>query len=395
MIRRVLFVDDEPNVLNGLRRCLRPFRGEWDMAFAQGGAEALAALAAAPADVVVTDMRMPGMDGDALLARVRADYPHAVRMVLTGQCTREAVLRLVPLAHGVFTKPCDPAELTAAIRRACSLRDLLRSPDLLALVGKLGGLPTPPALYTRILAELERPDGSLTEVGRVVAEDVGLSAKVMQVANSSLLGLRRPAATPAQAVQAIGMETTKALALMSEVLSRYDAAALRPFSIDDLWDHSRAVAGLAWRIARAELSPAAAAEARLAGLLHDIGRLALASQLPEAYKAVLGRTAADGAGVCAAERAVLGATHAEVGAYLLGLWGLPGPVVEAVARHHDPAGGVAGGIGPLAAVTAAEAILAPAEGGLTYDECLGRLGLGDRAGRWAGFRAAAGPDGGD
>jgi putative nucleotidyltransferase with HDIG domain len=394
MTQRVLFVDDEPNVLDGLRRTLRPLRREWDMRFAGGGPEALAVMAAESVDVLVTDMRMPGMDGDELLARVRCQHPLVVRMVLTGQCTREAMLRLVPLAHGVFTKPCDLDELTAAVRRACAVRDLLRSPPLLTLVGRLGSLPTPPVLYTRILSELGRLDGSIAEVGKVVAGDVGLSAKLMQVANSSLLGLRRPVATPAQAVQMLGIEMTKAMVLVSEVLTQYDPAPLLPFSIDELWDHSRAVARLAGRIAHSEAGPGAATDARLAGLLHDIGRLALASQQPEVYKAALG-AARDGVLLIAAEREILGATHAEVGAYLLGLWGLPPALVEAVALHHDPCRCPDSGFGPLSAVHAAESLLAPDEGGVISAEYLDRLGLGDRLARWAGLRDGGEPEGGD
>lgn len=384
MTRRVLFVDDEPRVLDGLRRALRPFRGDWDARFAAGGAEALAAMAAEPVDVLVSDMRMPGMDGDELLARTRERYPDVVRVVLTGQCTRDAVLRLVPLAHAVFAKPCDPGELRAAVGRACALRDLLRSPPLLALVGRLGGLPTPPPLYAEILAELESPDGSVQGVARLVARDVGLAAKLMQVANSSLLGLRQPVPGPGQAVQVLGMETTKAVVLVAEVLTRYDPAPLRPFSIDDLWDHSRAVAALAGRIAEAEGGPRAAPEARLAGLLHDVGRLALASREPATYREVLRLERDGGLAVPDAERRVFGATHAEVGAYLLGLWCLPPAVVEAVAWHHDPAASPAAAFGPLAAVHAADALLSPGRG--VSDEYLARLGLGDRVPRWAALR---------
>ncbi|MBA4062984.1 MAG: two-component system response regulator [Isosphaera sp.] len=383
MTRRVLFVDDEPNVRDGLRRLLRPLRAEWDMRFAGGGAEALTLMAADPADVLVTDMRMPGMDGDELLAEVRRRHPLTVRMVLTGQCAPDAMRRLVPLAHRVFTKPCDPDQLTAAVRRACSLQDLLRAPPLAAVVGRLGGLPTPPAVYTRVLAELERPDGSIAGVESIVAEDPGLAAKILQVANSCLFGARKPTTCPGRAVQMLGAEATKALVLVSEVLTRYDPAALRPFSIDGLWDHSRAVADLAGRIAQAEAGAAAAADARLVGLLHDVGRLALGSQVPEAYKEVLRAARDDGRAVADAERAVFGVTHAEVGAYLLGLWGLPPAVVEAVAWHHDPAGCPADGFGPLAAVHAAEGLLAPDEGGPPAAPYFDRLGLGDRLSKWA------------
>jgi putative nucleotidyltransferase with HDIG domain len=386
MKRRVLFVDDEPNVLDGLRRMLRPFRNEWDMLFAPGGPRALELMAAQPVDVLVTDMRMPGMDGDELLAAVRRLHPLTVRIVLTGQCTREAMLRLVRLAHRVFTKPCDPDELKAAVQRACVLQDLLRSPALVALVGELGNLPTPPALYTQIVAEMEKPDGALADVGNLLARDVGMAAKLMQMANSSLLGLRNPTTTPMQALQALGTETAKALVLVSDVFTRYDPAAIHPFSIDDLWEHSQEVSALAGAIAGAEAGRAEGADARLIGLLHDIGRLTLVSQRPTEYRDVFRRMRDDRLTLVDAERLVFGATHADVGAYLLGLWGLPNAVVEAVAWHHAPGNCPVSGFGPLAAVHAAESILAPEEAGPADADYFARLRMSDRLPRWIELR---------
>lgn len=382
MIRRVLFVDDESNILDGLRRMLRPYRSEWDMRFANSGSDALKAMAQEPVDVLVTDMRMPGMDGDELLAVVRERYPLMVRMVLTGQCNRGAMLRLARLAHRVFTKPCDPDALKVAVRRACSLQDLLHSSSLAGLVGRLGSLPTPPALYTEILAELEREDGSIIEVGNLIARDVGTAAKLMQMANSSLLGLRQPTTSPVQAVQVLGAETTKSLILVSEVLTRYNPAALHPFSIDDLWSHSQQAAGLAAAIAAAEAGKAQAGDARLAGLLHDVGRLTLATQQPAEYREVLRLTRDEQLTVVEAERSVFGASHPEVGAYLLGLWGLPNVLVEAVAWHHNPSGCPVEGFSPLTAVHAAEAILAPVEGGPEDMVHLDRLQIRDRFLHW-------------
>ena len=394
MVRRVLFVDDEANVLDGLRRMLRPLRGEWDMRFAGSGADALVAMAAEPVDVLVSDMRMPGMDGDELFLTVRRLYPLTVRIVLTGECTREAMMRLVQLAHRVFTKPCKPEELQTAVRRACSLQDLLGSPALAALVSRLGSLPTPPTLYTQILAELERTEGSINEVGKLIAQDVGMTAKLMQMANSSLFALRQPTTNPIHAVQVLGAETTKALVLVSEVLTRYDPTALRPFSIDDLWAHSQETAALAAAIAEAEAGKVHAADARLAGLLHDIGRLTLATQQRHGYREVLRLERDEHLSTIEAEREVFGATHAEVGAYLLGLWGLSNALVEAVAWHHAPSNCPAETFGPLTAVHAAETILAPREGGAIDLVYLDRLKLRDHFPRWAALRRPADQRGG-
>lgn len=393
MKRRIMFVDDEPNVLDGLRRMLRPLRQEWEMEFAPSGPEALAAMAARPVDVLVTDMRMPGMAGDELLSRVREAHPRTVRMVLTGQCTREAMLRLVRLAHRVFNKPCDPGQLKAAVQKACSLQDLLHAPPLIALISRIGSLPTPPAIYGQIVAELEKADGSITQVGNLLAQDLGMSAKLMQMANSAHLGLRVSTTSPARAVQILGAETTKALVLAADVFTRYDPAALHPFSIDDLWNHSQAVAALAGRIATAEAGKECAAETRLAGLLHDIGRLVLVSQAPGAYKKVFQLVREERRPVADAERDVFGATHAEVGAYLLGLWGMPDQLVETVAWHHAPSGSRDTAFAPLTAVHAAESLLSGDEGGTADATYLDALGLGDRLARCAALRDRTQPDG--
>jgi putative nucleotidyltransferase with HDIG domain len=276
------------------------------------------------------------------------------------------------------------------VRRGCALRDLLHNPPLVALVGQLGSLPTPPDLYTRIAAELEKPDGSIAEIGALIARDIGLSAKLLQMANSSLLGLRTRTESPAQAVQILGTETTKALVLVAEVLTRYDASALCPHSIDDLWDHSRSVAELAGAVARAEADRATAADARLIGLLHDIGRLIFASQLPNRYRDAIRLARDERLTLVDAEHRVFGASHADVGAYLLALWGLPEPLVEAVAWHHAPGRCPATAFGPLTAVHAAEALLGADEGGPADADYLRALGMHDRLPVWTKLRAGAG-----
>lgn len=382
MMRRVMFVDDEPNILEALQRMLRPLRSEWDMQFTGNGMEALALMASNPVDVIVTDMRMPGMDGDELLTRVREIHPQTVRIVLTGQCARGAMLRLIPLAHRILTKPFDGEGLRNILRRTHCLRDLLTSPSLKSVVGHLGGLPSLPDLHARVLAELDDPDVSLTEVAVLVSEDVGLVTKLMQMANSALFGLRHPVTSPMKAIQVLGIEMTRATLTAANVFRHYNPVALHPFTIDSLWNHSRQTGELAGRIAKSEGSHERLAEATLAGLLHDVGRLTLASQLPEEYKKVLSIAHQEELTIVEAESRVLGATHTEVGAYLLGLWGLPDPIVEAVAWHHKPSLCPGEGFSPLVAVHAAEAILGQEEGTVLDTEYLERLKLGDHVAKW-------------
>jgi DNA-binding NtrC family response regulator len=123
MKHRILFVDDEPKVLEALRRMLRKQRPEWDMEFVSGGSQALEQMARSPFDVVVSDIRMPGMDGTQLLTEIRERYPHTVRIILSGQYDGQALLGAVRVAHHHLNKPCDPDTLTATVQQACRLRD--------------------------------------------------------------------------------------------------------------------------------------------------------------------------------------------------------------------------------------------------------------------------------
>lgn len=334
---RVLFVDDEPNVLQGLRRMLRPQRDEWDMGFASSGAAALAAMRESPYDVIVCDMRMPGMDGAQVLAAVRDQFPGTTRIVLSGQSDDESVLRTVGPAHQFLSKPCDPSALRDAIARAQSLRRLLKSESLLSLVGRIDALPPLPRVYTELVEILESPGSSAKEVAYVVSKDVGMAAKILQLVNSAFFGLPRRVTNMTMAVSYLGNETIRSLVLTANVFSQLGQRRLEWFPMEALWDHCilvGAVASRACAIHQTERS--LADDAMLAGSLHDVGRLVLAVADGTAYQEAMALAAREGLSAGDAEARVLGATHAEAGAYLLGLWGLPDPVVEAVAYHHRP-----------------------------------------------------------
>jgi YesN/AraC family two-component response regulator len=208
---RLIFVDDEPLLLQGLQRSLRSMAGEWTMEFVSNGPEALERMAAEPFDVVVTDMRMPGMDGAQLLQEVQKLHPETVRFVLSGQSSREAVLRFIGRSHQFLSKPCDIKELKGRIEAAFLLRDLLGSATVKEVISRLTSVPSLPALYDEIMAELESDDPSAARVGDIVARDVAMAAKVLQLANSALLGLRCQISNVHQAVLLIGMEMMRAL----------------------------------------------------------------------------------------------------------------------------------------------------------------------------------------
>ncbi|HOW18772.1 MAG TPA: response regulator [Phycisphaerae bacterium] len=359
MKKRILFVDDEPNVLQGLQRMLRPMRNEWDVAFASGGPEALQKLAAEPFDVVVSDMRMPGMDGAQLLTEVMRHYPQTVRIVLSGHSDQEMILRSVGPAHQYLAKPCDAETLKSTVARACALHDLLTNESLKKLVSGTNTLPSQPALYAEMVRLLQSPNTSVEEVSRLIAQDVGMTAKILQLVNSAFFGLRRRVSNPSEAAVFLGLDTIKALVLSVQIFSLFERPAMRGFALETVWKHSLATATAAKHLAATEkLDRASVEHAFLGGLLHDAGKLVLATNIRDRYAETIALANQRKIPLWQAERETLGATHAEVGAALLGIWGLPDPILEVIAFHHEPRKCLAKGFTTLTAVHVANTLVA-------------------------------------
>ena len=387
---RILFVDDEPKVLRGIERMLAASDCDWETEFAGGGREALALLAQRPFDVVVTDMRMPEMDGAALLNEVMSLYPQIVRVVLSGHSERELILRSVDAAHQYLAKPCDANHLRGVVTRAMALRAVLADESLRSLVSQLRKIPSMPRVYRELMTQIKDPNTSLNDLGAIVARDVGMTAKILQIVNSAFFGLPRHVPDPVQAVCLLGMDVLKALVMTVHIFAELPLENLGELGLANLWNHSTETGAIAKEIAAAlGCERSLCDQALTAALLHDVGKLILAANQTRAYREVL-RLAERGTMPClAAERRVFGATHAEVGAYLLGLWGLPDPTVEAVAFHHRPADCTATAVTPLTAVHVADALQ---HAGPHPDEneplagldigYLDRLGLADRWPQW-------------
>jgi len=380
----ILFVDDELRLLEGIQRMLRPMRNEWEVLTANSGAEALALLATRHVDVLVSDMRMPGMSGAELLDRVTEIAPGTIRMILSGQADRDSLLRSIGSTHRYLSKPCDAHQIRRAIHQAQDLRHYLLSPGLTSLVAHLGDLPSLPEAYLKIQEELRREDPSIERLGDIASQDMGLVAKLLQLSNSGRTARYRPVARADEAIQLLGIDTVRTLILAQHLLKGSDQART-----GDLWRHSVACGTAARAIATAEGTDALTADCAFsAGVLHDCGLLLEAAFLPKEHARIL-EAIAGGSPDLAAEQSVIGTTHQELGAYLLGLWGLPDPLVEAVAFHHRPALSAATGFCPLVAVHVAAAMPGVALVGPEHSlmdtpdlAWIEKLGLASRLPRW-------------
>lgn len=370
MKTKVLFVDDEPNILDGLRRTLRPYRHEWDMWFAASGAEALELLAQESIHVIVSDMRMPQMDGSQLLDEVKRLYPSMVRIILSGQSEQERILRALPATHTFLSKPCDANLLREVINKSRSQVDRLRNSGVKDLVSRIEKLPSVPSVYIELLQELESGDPSIDDVAKIISNDVAMTAKILQLTNSAYFGLATHVSDPHQAAMFLGVDTILALVMSSHVFGSYDSGP-HYHDVEALWRHSMACASAARRIALHQKCAAnTVRHAAVAGILHDCGKLVFMVGYPDEYAKMKSEHGESLVEMLEAERDVFGAGHAEVGAHLLAIWGLPEEIVRIVTDHHMPIEQTEADFSPLHAVHAANALVHEFAGSARAEELL-------------------------
>ena len=333
----VLFVDEEPHMQNALKRSFRHMRTAWDLRFATSPDEAMQALARRPADVLVCAMQFSGRSGLDLLKDVRDHYPRCVRIILSGTVSREVLLRSADIAHQYLTKPFEAEDLEGAIRGAFFVKKLIENSSLQKLISRIGSLPCLPSIYSELTAEMNSEDASVHKIGNLIAKDPALTAKLLKLANSSLFGRPQRIADPVKAAGMLGLDMVRAIVLTASILEDFKDLKSRHFSVEHLWEHAVVTASLCKAITQGQNFDNASPDVAFsAGLLHDIGKLLIAAHLPDSLAAIVQYMDRHQATITTAESHVLGTNHAAIGAYLLGLWGLPAPIVAVVAFHHAP-----------------------------------------------------------
>lgn len=352
----ILFVDDDASLTAGLRRSMRSHRNAVAVEFAADADQAMKCLSERRIDIVVTDLKMPGIDGVSFLRDVERAFPVVIRIVLSGEGTSPLLIRSLGVAHRVVGKPCEASTLLAICLEAANFRLRVHSEETRRLIAGISHLPSPPQVCKRVDAAVAR-DAPLSEIGTIVAEDPALSAKLLQVANSAFFGTRRRVSSTQLAVSMLGLETTKSILFAAGIRESMRATDPRiEAAIEATWTHSNRVASLATAIAVAlGLGRSDQAECFSAGILHDIGKMLLFKQLasvpnsPTDQEHVL----AGFDGVVDLERRIFGAEHAQVGAHLLSLWGVPDDIVEVVLVHEDDPTNLSAGISKKARITIA------------------------------------------
>jgi len=280
----------------------------------------------------VVDLQSSPAEGAGLLQLVQERYPALIRIALSTELQSTATTVLL-LAQQALIKPCDASRLESALERAVELQALINQPAVRKLVGGIGDLPTLPRVYHELTRVLACDSVDLRDVIGLVQQDQALCAKILRLVNSVAIGFGREIPSMEHAVSYLGTRTIRSLMLAVHVFAAPGTAPT--LWLERLQRHALLVGSMARQIAAENRQ--VAEDAFMAGLLHDVGKLVLAIKHPM-LSADLARWAEiENRTLVQVEQDILGVTHAEIGGYLLGLWGLQDAVVEAVANHHNPA----------------------------------------------------------
>lgn len=335
---RILLLADESGDMARLKSLFAEAAPELSLFFASSAKDALAALEKDDFESVFCDLREGPEAGANFLQEAWRIRPRIVRFLLARSLSPDLLVTCALGAHHFLQKPLDALTLGSALSRADSINQFVRNDRIQSLVSRMRTLPSRPSLYLEVMRELRSSSASAVTVGELVEKDLAISTKLIQVVNSAFYGMAQQVTEPSAAVLLLGLETTASLVLSIEAFARFDKVKPIYFSMDRVWRHSQSVATTAKRIAELMSNdPDVARFAYTAGLLHDIGKLALALNFEDQYQGALKLAEKQKLSPSEVEAQVFGATHADTGAYLLAVWGLPLPIVEAVARHHVPA----------------------------------------------------------
>jgi HD-like signal output (HDOD) protein/CheY-like chemotaxis protein len=355
--KRVLLVDDERMVLNVYQTALRRAAPDWEVEIAESGAKALEMMRERAFDIVVTDMRMPEMSGSQLLAELQEHHPATARVVLTGYTEQERVLQSIGSVHQWLSKPCNVKTLQNTLARIFDLQEHIHEPWIKEIAGKIRSLPSLPELLFRVLDELQTPYSTPEQIASFVCRDAGMTARLLQLVNSAFFGFSQPVRDVTEAVQLLGVGTVRALALSMKVFSCFDIKDYPGLDAHKLYYESLVVGTLARNLLAVDSADTPEQEAAFtAGLLRGVGCLVLATSLRETYAELLTEAGKSQQPLPEIEQKALGITHAEVGAYLMGLWGLPVQITEAIGFQYRPSSSANRGLNALTGLHVAQAI---------------------------------------
>lgn len=335
-MKRILIVDDEAQILKALVRLF--IDTDYEVLSAEGGAQALEMLEAEKFDLVISDMRMPNMDGYDLLNRVKEMYPSILRVILSGYTDEKIVIKALQnnIAKLYLYKPWNNEQLITIVKNLFDTEDILLEKRLLEIVNNYGELPTIKKSFQAIIHLIEQ-DAEFDEITREIEKDLSISSKLLHIVNSAFYGIRTGSIK--QAAVYIGMKNIRNIVLSTSIIDSLEKNKKMEKIIDDQWAFAfltnKILAFIYEKLLRKQLPDDSIA----AGLMHNLGVIFLLNAYKDEYGALIEKSINTGIDLLTLENEKYGTTHEAIGGYLLSWWELPFPIVESAIYHHDPSDG--------------------------------------------------------
>lgn len=333
MTQSILFVDDEEHILKSLRRLF--IHTEYETFYAIGGKEALDILEREKIDLIISDMRMPEINGYQLLKEVRQKYPATMRVILSGYAEEKEIIKALQdgSTRMYLMKPWDNEKLLKIIEQLLIVGQLFKDKKVLEIINSIDGLPTLPAVYRKVCNLIEE-NAEIETIAKVIEDDQVIAAKVLQIANSVFYGL--PTGSVKQAIVFLGLSNIKNIVLSISIIQN-KICNNTLFSQEMLWRHVSITNKIVHLIYEKLLQKKIPDVCATAGLLHDMGKIILVQNFPQQYQQVVDRLKCErDTSICDIENEILQVSHQEIGGFLLNWWGMPQSIIEAAIFHHTP-----------------------------------------------------------
>ncbi|MDQ8203453.1 HDOD domain-containing protein [Pelagicoccus sp. SDUM812003] len=358
MKTRILIIDEDKEQLSTYQETLAPKSAQWELICADSAGAGLESAKAQSPDIVIVAFSVQKEHGVELLDEIEKLLPNSQRFIAAKEADKPKLDDSFGHAFQFLPNPCPANRLITEIQRCVAIDSWLGNPRIKEVVAKMGEFPSLPPMYLKVVNELNSRNSSAASIANAISGDLAISVKVLQTVNSSYYGFEEKISDITQAVSILGLDCVKNLVLAIQVFSSFGRSPDHKAITDQLWHHSMSVAVASKRIALFETEEEKQGEeAYTAGLMHDLGKLILLDAEPESFLAAREQAKEKNLPLWQVENEILGCNHAEIGAYVLGRWGMPASVVEAVALHHEPINSFGKRFSTLAAVHVANALV--------------------------------------
>jgi len=335
--QNILFIDSHQESTNDLQVLIDELGSEWECEICKNCDDAFRLLEDSKFDVVISEMLMEDMDSAQFHKKVSELYPGTVRIIFSENTDKGIYFKAAKYIHQFIAKPCAMEIVKKIINNSIGLRNLLADKQLQARIRSIDDLPSFPEIYDQLEKELQKDDVSIRKIADLIKKDVNITAKLLKMTNSAFFGLTTYVNNPLQAVNLLGLHTVQNIVMAAGVFEQFKDPKLPGYSLDTIYNESLAVGAGAQTLANSlGLSKQMTDDSLLAGMLHDIGKLIMLTYFQKEFVEAVKMAENDDIPLEDAERKIIGVSHAEAGAYLLSLWGLPSSIVEATAFHCNP-----------------------------------------------------------